>query len=266
MVAGSGGESPRAAKPAEVDGPHSLIMPVKHVDVAVEVAQLLKDYKDDVLRGDNKYKGKRVRLTGKAGDVKRDWTNAIYLTVGTGADLEIPEARCFFGDEYAARITSIHHGQPVLVHCVVAGLMMNVLMKDCSFPSVTTLNVCTDLQNAGVSVECRGTEGDDDVVLFYISPWSVSPLTPCPDECQKKVDEYLLRHRGTVYLTRDERDYDTLLRLLGALSDDTMSEEPRWKPFGSPSARIIVTLPSVASSALQARTKALVDHLPPATE
>jgi hypothetical protein len=243
-----------------IDGPHSTIMPAQHVDIAVDVAQLLKDYKDNERRGDSKYKGKRVRLTGKAGDIRRGLTKAIYLTVGTGSGLEVPEAQCFFGDEYAARVASIHHGQPVLVNCVVEGFMKNVLMKDCSFPSLTTLNVCMDLKNAGVVAECSGTDGDEDVVLFYISPSSAGLLAPCPDvsECQKKVNEYLLRYGGGVYLMKDDNGY---VAFLGAVRGfDQMM------PFGSPSARIIVVLPSTASLALQAKTKAVVDHLPPATD
>ncbi len=267
-TASSAAPSASAAPDASTPSPHGGIMPAQHVDVAVDVVQLLKDYKDNELRGDNKYKGKRVRLTGKAGDIKRDLTNAIYLTVGTGADLEIPEAQCFFGDEFAARVASIHHGQPVLVNCVVEGLMMNVLMKDCSFPSVTTLNVCTDLKNAGVATECRGTNGDKDEVAFYTSPSPVSPSTPCPDgsDCQKKIHEYAFRSGGTIFLMKDDEGYAAFLPKLGAFVDQTMPQGPRYKTLGSPSARIIVALPSAASAALQAKTKAVLDHLPPATE
>jgi hypothetical protein len=176
------------------------IMPAQHVDVAVDVDQLLKDYKDNELRGDNKYKGKRVRFTGKAGDIKRDLTNAIYLTVGRGEGLEIPEAQCFFGDEYAGRVATIHHGQPVLVNCVVEGLMMNVLMKDCSLPSVTTANVCTDLKNGGVATRCSGVPGDDDEMSFQTSPLPAGLPASCPDgsDCAKKVRDFSIRSSGQI--------------------------------------------------------------------
>jgi hypothetical protein len=99
----------------------------------VPVATLLQDYKGNELRADALYKGKRLQITGKAGEFKRDITNTIFMTVGTGAPFEIPEAQCFFDDAYAAKVASLTRGERVTVLCTVAGLTMNVLMKDCSF-------------------------------------------------------------------------------------------------------------------------------------
>ncbi len=102
----------------------------------VAVAKLLKDYKGNELRADAMYKGKRLQITGKAGEFKRDITNTIFMTVGTGAPFEVPVAQCFFGDQYAGTVASFSRGEMVTVVCTVAGLMMNVLMKDCSFAGV----------------------------------------------------------------------------------------------------------------------------------
>jgi hypothetical protein len=55
------------------------------------------------------------------------------MTVGTGAPFEHPEAQCFFDDAYASTVASLTKGETVTVLCTVAGLMMNVLMKDCAF-------------------------------------------------------------------------------------------------------------------------------------
>jgi hypothetical protein len=99
----------------------------------VPVATLLKDYKGNELRADALYKGKRLQIAGKAGEFKRDITNTIFMTVGTGAAFEHPEAQCFFDDAYASTVASLTKGETVTVVCTVAGLMMNVLMKDCAF-------------------------------------------------------------------------------------------------------------------------------------
>ena len=110
------------------------IMSAEPVDMSIDVAELLRDYGGNELRGDNKYKGKRVRIIGKAGDMKRDILNKIYMTVGTGAAFEIPQAQCFFREGYADWISSISKGSTVMVNCSVRGLMMNVLMEDCASP------------------------------------------------------------------------------------------------------------------------------------
>jgi hypothetical protein len=260
---------PASAAPSASSAHGVEIMPAQHVDVAVDAAQLLKDYKSNELAGDKKYKGKRVRLTGKSGEIKRDLTNTAYLTVGTGAELEIPQAQCFFGEEHAARLASMHPGQVVIVNCEVEGLMMNVLMKDCSFPSVTTYNVCVNLKNAGIATECDTPPGDKDEMSFFTSPSPVSPSAPCPDgsECAKKLHAYVLRSFGTIFLMKDAQGYAAYMPKITAFVDkDHPNDGPRWKPIGSASARIIVALPSAASPALQAKTKAVVDRLPPATE
>ena len=146
--------SATSTAPAASSAAPSMIASAEPVDMTVDVAELLRDYKGNELHGDNKYKGKRVRIIGKAGEFKRDITNTIYMTVGTGAQFEIPEAQCFFGDEYANAVASLTKGATVVVNCTVDGLMMNVLMKDCSFPSVATLNACYKLENAGIAKQC----------------------------------------------------------------------------------------------------------------
>jgi hypothetical protein len=226
------------------------------VDITVDVAELLKEYKDNELRGDATYKGKRVRIIGKAGEIKRDLTNAIYLTVGTGAELEIPEAQCFFGDEYAARISSITHGQPVMVNCTVEGLMMNVLMKDCSFPSVAAYNACNALNNAGVAAQCviHGWK-EDGSVPFYTS-------APQPNQSAAKAHEFTERALGLVSWFKDDAAYAKVTARLDALPRDAGFRNY----VGSPMARIIVILPPAASPDMLPRVKAVVDRLAPASK
>jgi len=104
----------------------------KKPDVTVGIAQLLKDYKGNEVRADATYKGKRVRVTGTVDDIKKDIMDSIYVTIGTGAQFEIPQAQCYFDDDFAKKAASLEHGQKITVDCDAAGLMMNVQMKDCS--------------------------------------------------------------------------------------------------------------------------------------
>jgi hypothetical protein len=108
--------------------------PVVHEPATeVSVAQLLRDYKGNEVRGDGQYKNKRLRITGTVDDIKKDFTGGIYVTVGTGAQFEIPQAQCSFDDEFTAKASSLSKGDKITVECTCKGLMMNVQMDECTF-------------------------------------------------------------------------------------------------------------------------------------
>jgi hypothetical protein len=115
----SRGPSPAAAAPEDI--------------VTVALSTLLADYKNNEVGADMKYKGKILRVTGKASDIKKDILDNIYVTVGTGKQFEIPEVQAFFDDEHAATAASLSKGQKITVQGRCEGLMMNVLLKDSIF-------------------------------------------------------------------------------------------------------------------------------------
>lgn len=98
---------------------------------AVPIETLLGEYRDNEIRADAAYKGKLVRTTGVVGDVKKDITGSIYVTVGTGQPFEIPKVQCFFEAGQEAAVTSLSRGDRVTVRGTVSGLMLNVLVKGC---------------------------------------------------------------------------------------------------------------------------------------
>ena len=98
----------------------------------VKIRQILSDYKGNEVKADNTYKGKLIRVTGVVGEIKKDITNSLYVTIGTGADFEIPVIQAFFDDTKNNQLANLHKGQNITVTCRVDGLMMNVLAKDCS--------------------------------------------------------------------------------------------------------------------------------------
>jgi hypothetical protein len=100
--------------------------------VTVDAKTLLKDYKDNEVRADGLYKGKIVQTTGKIGDIKKDIMDSVYVTVGTGASIEIPIVQCFVDAAGAAKASSLKKGATITVKGEVQGLMMNVQMHDCS--------------------------------------------------------------------------------------------------------------------------------------
>lgn len=99
--------------------------------VQVNIGQLLSNYKDNEVRADNLYKGKQVQITGIVGNIKKDIMNSLYVTLGTGAQFEIPEVQAFFDDSMNSQLGGLSKGQQLTVVCRVSGLMMNVLVKEC---------------------------------------------------------------------------------------------------------------------------------------
>jgi hypothetical protein len=99
----------------------------------VEISTLLDEYRDNEVRADSSFKGSWIQTTGYVDDVKRDFMNSIYVTLGTGRELEIPQVQCFFEDSEAKKAAALSKGARVTVRGRVEGLMMNVLVKRCEF-------------------------------------------------------------------------------------------------------------------------------------
>jgi hypothetical protein len=99
---------------------------------AAALGDLLDEYKDNEVRADAKYKGNTIEVTGLVGDVKKDILGSIYVTVGRGALFEFPVVQCFAASGQEAAAAGLSKGNKVTVRGRVSGLMMNVLVKDCS--------------------------------------------------------------------------------------------------------------------------------------
>ncbi|MDI3291996.1 hypothetical protein [Polyangium sp. 15x6] len=141
--------TPAPAAPArDFTGRPSLMVSAKDV---------LDEYKNNEVRADGKFKDKIVQIRGKVGDVKKDITDSIYVTVGTGATLEIPEVQCFVKDGEAKAAAALNKGEDVTVIGRVDGLLMNVLVKDCVINP--NMKLCDRMRVAlGGPGECKAGE------------------------------------------------------------------------------------------------------------
>ncbi len=152
--------------------------------LVVAAADLIKDYKGNEVRGDGKYKGKRLQVTGVVGDIKKDFTDSIYVTLGTGAAFEFETVNCYFGDEYTKAAADLSKGASITVDCKCTGLVIaSVVMKDCKFVGapaapvakaaaveVTGPGVCAKLLAAGVAKDCgKVTPGAIEQTAFGIA-------------------------------------------------------------------------------------------------
>jgi tRNA_anti-like len=222
--------------------------PAPTVDLAVDVAALLKEYKSNELRGDQVYKGKRIRIMGKAGDIKRDITNTIYVTVGTGAQFQVPTAQCFFGDEFAERVADIQPGTPIVADCTIDGLMMNVLAKKCSFPNVAPYNACLTLQNAGIVAQCPFAYWTSDNMPFLMAALPPNAST----DVLNKTTGFIIPFKDDAALAKMSARLDAIALDAGKVKESV----------AAPSAHVLAILPDGASPSLRARIKAVFDKLP----
>ncbi|OJT19127.1 hypothetical protein BO221_37130 [Archangium sp. Cb G35] len=99
----------------------------------LHLRDLLAEYKDNEIRADSNFKGRIIQTAGYVRDVKRDILGKIFVTVGTGQQLEIPVVQCSFSEAHAQKAASLSQGTPVGIRGRVEGLMMNVVVKDCVF-------------------------------------------------------------------------------------------------------------------------------------
>jgi hypothetical protein len=116
---GGGGKAPRAPAAAN------------EAAITVDATTLMRDYKANEVGADVKWKGKLVRVTGIVGEIKKDVMDQPYVTLGTGAAVEIPEVQCTMADGQDAAVSGLRHGTKATLTGRVSGLLMNVLISDC---------------------------------------------------------------------------------------------------------------------------------------
>jgi len=99
--------------------------------IQVNINEILSAYKNNEIGADNKYKGKLIQVTGKISSIKKDILDNLYVTLGTGAVLEIPQIQAFFDDSMNNQLGQLCKGHRLTIVGRVDGLMFNVLTRDC---------------------------------------------------------------------------------------------------------------------------------------
>ena len=118
------------AKP-KVEQTTSPAKETKDQVMQVNIRDILSAYENNEVGADNKYKGKRIQVTGQVDDIKKDLLDNLYVALGTGKDFEIPQIQAFFDDSMNNKLGQLNKGQQLTIVGKVNGLMMNVLMEDC---------------------------------------------------------------------------------------------------------------------------------------
>ena len=127
----SGPTSPAPRRPADPAGPSAIASGPKSVveDIlAVEAFQLTIDYDTNSIAADDRYKGRRLAVTGLVEKIRP----AIgYLVMLYGDPAEIP-VRCMFARDRKDDVAALEPGQKVIIVGTCTGKLAGVNLEDCS--------------------------------------------------------------------------------------------------------------------------------------
>ena len=97
---------------------------------AVAAVSLAAAYGANEIAADQKFKGKRLAISGTVEGVGRDLLNSMFVTLAGPPD-SFREVQCFFGDELRGQLAQLSPGQSITVAGRCDGLFGNVLIRDC---------------------------------------------------------------------------------------------------------------------------------------
>lgn len=98
----------------------------------LRASQLVEIYTDNEISADSRFKGKGIQVTGTIASIGKDIMDSPYITVGSGAEHEFRTVQCMLAKKSVAAAANLSKGDQVTVRGTVRGLMMNVLVKDCT--------------------------------------------------------------------------------------------------------------------------------------
>lgn len=118
-------------RPVATPRPAPTPKPVEEA-VAVTATELLADYKNNEVRGDAKYKGKLVRVTGTIDTIGKDILDDPYVTIGAGGLYEAEHVQCMLQKSQLQAAAALDKGSKATVRGRVKGLtILNVMIDDC---------------------------------------------------------------------------------------------------------------------------------------
>ncbi|WP_305845463.1 OB-fold protein [Photobacterium leiognathi] len=105
---------------------------VKESVTKVNISNLIADYESNEIAANNKYKGHLIEVTGILTNIKKDLLDKSYVDLSPIKKDSFREIKAYFNNSMDNRLAELKKGQKMTVTCRVDGLMMDVLLKDCS--------------------------------------------------------------------------------------------------------------------------------------
>lgn len=97
--------------------------------IEISAEDLFADYDTNEVAADQKYKGKRLKVTGIIEDFGTDILDDGYITLETGE--YFLSIQCYFKDSELDKVTKLSKGQTITLIGVCDGMSMNVVIKNC---------------------------------------------------------------------------------------------------------------------------------------
>ena len=95
--------------------------------VTISASKLYKEYNENEIAADEKYKGKIIEVTGVIRDIGNDIMDNAYITL-VGNEY-FGDIQCYFNEKSV--LASLSKGKRITVMGSCSGLMMNVHLNDC---------------------------------------------------------------------------------------------------------------------------------------
>jgi tRNA_anti-like len=95
--------------------------------VSATAKAIAADYEQNEIAADERFKGRRIRITGTIHDIGKDILDAPYLSLGSGST----EVQATFERDEAPSLARLLRGQIVSMTCVGAGKLVWPLANHC---------------------------------------------------------------------------------------------------------------------------------------
>ena len=96
----------------------------------VSASQIFKEYVDNEIAADDKYKGQVIIISGVVSDIGRDITEEAYINLSTGDPFF--DVQCLFTKGEEPAVAKLSKGKNVRIKGVVSGKIGLVTLQDCS--------------------------------------------------------------------------------------------------------------------------------------
>jgi hypothetical protein len=101
--------------------PTSSAPTIENTAIMVDAKQYFKDYQDNEVTADEKYKGKDILISGVVASIQKDFTDGAYITLSVD-EIGIQNVRVTLKDNNDAK--TLHKGQAVRFSGIGGGMIM----------------------------------------------------------------------------------------------------------------------------------------------
>ena len=106
----------------------------KEPSIEITAKQLVKEYADNEVSADNKYKGKVLLVNGTIDDIGKDLVDDIYVAMGESSFTGFEDGfgvQCFFSDKYKEEVGNLKKGDSIKIKGKCDGVLGYVHLMGC---------------------------------------------------------------------------------------------------------------------------------------